>query len=322
MDKRLSAVYACLAVGLAMVTAVSVAMTIFNLIDDPMLAVIFSGAAVFLDIFKYLGWPLAIRLISQQRLLNAGAMVICVSTLGMVSGWSTYDRLMNSIEISHARQSALAGGRIDHLNALIKKDSDFLEALGNSEKQLDRTSSDLRAKGMVTKAQELEYATFERIDNQRLAAMQRIESNSQEITEIRSSIAKAASTPLVLAALLCVGFALALELVPALLLAILQSNHDEMGRTPDTLHGSKELEALELTYEKKTKKASMPSNNHLVDALLKKISSLPGNSKIKVKDFSVEHRVGNLKSCAAFKAVEELGAIQKTPHGYLTTTKQ
>lgn len=40
MDKRLSAVYACLAIGLAMVTAVSVALTIFSLIDDPMLAIL------------------------------------------------------------------------------------------------------------------------------------------------------------------------------------------------------------------------------------------------------------------------------------------
>ncbi|CRN04626.1 hypothetical protein PYEL_03430 [Pseudomonas sp. URMO17WK12:I11] len=42
MDKRLSAVCACLAIGLAMVTAVSVGLTIFSLLDEPMLAVMFS----------------------------------------------------------------------------------------------------------------------------------------------------------------------------------------------------------------------------------------------------------------------------------------
>lgn len=40
MDARLSKALGCLAFALSLVTAISVAMTIFSLIDDPMLSVI------------------------------------------------------------------------------------------------------------------------------------------------------------------------------------------------------------------------------------------------------------------------------------------
>lgn len=322
MDRKLSAVLACLAFALSSVTAISVAMTIFSLIDDPILGVIFSAAAVLLDVFKYIGWPLAIRFLQEQRRLFATAICICVVTLGLVSGWSTYDRLMNSIEASRAKQSALTGERLAHLTSLIKKDSAFLETLEMAEKRLELESADLRARGMATKAQELESATFDRIDKQRLAAMQRMETNSTEMIDIRSSITKAASIPLVYAAFLCAGFALALELVPALILATLQNQQAGKEQIEKTeVHQGGVQDTSEIPKEHKPSQVYAFASNPLVDALLKKAISLPGNSKIKVKDFAIENRIGNLKSCAAFKAVEELGAIQKTPHGYLTTAR-
>ena len=322
MDRKLSAVLACLAFALSSVTAISVAMTIFSLIDDPILAVIFAGAAVLLDVFKYIGWPLAIRFLQEQRRLFATAICICVVTLGLVSGWSTYDRLMNSIEASRAKQSALTGERLAHLTSLIKKDSAFLETLEVAEKKLELESADLRARGMATKAQELESATFDRIDKQRLAAMQRMETNSTEIIDIRSYVIKAASIPLVYAAFLCAGFALALELVPALILATLQNQQAGKEQTEKTeVYQGEAQDTSEIPKEHKPSQVYALASNPLVDALLKKALSLPGNSKIKVKDFAIENRIGNLKSCAAFKAAEKLGAIQKTPHGYLTTAR-
>ncbi|WP_372029920.1 hypothetical protein [Pseudomonas kurunegalensis] len=318
MDKKLSAVYACLAIGLAMVTAVSVALTIFSLIDDPMLAILFSGAAVFLDVFKYLGWPLAMRLVSQQRILYAGSVLICVVTLGMVSGWSTYDRLMSSIEVSQARQSALAGGRIDNLTSLIKKDSSFIEGLDEAQRKLFMESSELRARGIVTKAQELEASSLSRIDTQRAAAMERMKSNSLEVAEIRSSITKASSIPLLIAAMLCAGFALSLELVPALLLSVLQSQHIKIVHEPALPHDFVSDDSGHMT-DNAPSEVDPIAYDPLVTALLKKVSSLPANSKLKVKEFATENKVGNVKSCAAFKIVERLGAIRKTPSGYLTS---
>lgn len=318
MDKSLSAVFGCLAIVLASVTAISVALTIFNLIDDPMLAVLFSGAAVCFDIFKYLGWPLAMQLISQKRLFYAGFIFICVATLGMVSGWSTYDRLISSIEVSQAKQSALAGGRIDHLATFIKKDSKFIEDLDNVQRNTFMESSELRARGMVTKAQELEVSSLSRIDTQRVSAMERMKTNSMEIAKIRSLITKASSVPMLIAALLCAGFALSLELVPALLLSIMQCQHNKTAHEPVQPH-KLISENLEHTSDKEQSEVRSIDYDPLVATLLKKVSLLPADSNVKVKDFATENKVGNVKSCAAFKVAEKLGAIRKTSTGYLTS---
>lgn len=60
------------------------------------------------------------------------------------------------------------------------------------------------------------------------------------------------------------------------------------------------------------------SNNSFLDALIKQAAELPMHSKIKVKDFAIENRVGNVKACAAFKEAEILGAVMKTHFGYQT----
>ena len=320
MDKKLSAVLICLAFALSSVTAVSVAMTIFSLIDDPILAIIFAGAAVLLDIFKYLGWHLAVRLLDQQRFFFTSAICACVVTLGAVSGWSTYDRLMGSITASQSKQAALAGGRIDHLKALIKKDSDFIEALGETEKKSRSETSDLRIKGMVTKAQELESALLERVDTQRQAAMERIKSSSLEIAEIRSSNVKAASIPTILAILLCAGFALSLELVPALILSILPSHKHGVNQIDKTSSLCNKAHGEVDTHVVSTDQTlELVSQSNTLSILLKRASSLPLYSHIKVKEFAIENRIGNIKACAAFKEAEALGAIRKTRLGYLTT---
>jgi hypothetical protein len=293
----------------------SVALTVFTLIDEPVLAVIFSGAAVLLDIFKYLAWPVAMCLIKDRLLLAACGLLFCSITLGAVSGWSTYDRLVGSINSSHSRQEALSGARAEQLNALIKMDSDFLKTLGEAEKKTNSESATLRNKGMVTKAQELESAAYSRTDTQRQAAMERIKTNSREIAEIQATTTKASSIPVFLAALLCAGFALSLELVPALILAILPSQ-TEVAQDKDV----PELPTTTPVTLATPQNQEWMSNNSLLHTLLQEASALPGQSKIKVKDFAVKNRVGNVKACEVFKQAEELGAIQKTRLGYLTTT--
>ena len=318
MDRRLSAVLACLAFALSSVTAISVAMTIFSLIDDPVLSVIFAGAAVLLDIFKYLGWPLAMRLFNQQRLFFSTAVCACVVTLGAVSGWSTYDRLIGSITASKAKQQAFQGGRVDHLAALVKEDSDFIETLEANERHTRSESSDLRAKGFVTKALELESASLGRIDTQRQSAMDRIQTNSLEIAEIHSSNAKAASIPAILAALLCAGFAVSLELVPALLLSVLTSQKDQAEQVEKIAEPS--IVSDHDSEHTRVSRGMVPTK-HLLDALLQLAASLPHHSKIKVKAFAIDNRIGNLKACAIFKEAEALGVVKKTHSGYLTTSE-
>lgn len=313
MDRKLSAVLACLAFALSSVTAISVAMTVYSLIDDPFLRFVFAGAAVLLDIFKYLAWPAAMRLINERLLVAACSVLFCSIILGAVSGWSTYDRLVGSINSSHSRLEALSGARLVQLLALTKTDTDFIETLGEAEKKISSESSALRDKGMVTKAQELESSAYDRTDTQRQAAMERIKTNSQEIAEIQATVSKASSIPALLAALICGGFALSLELVPALILAILPSQKPKVEQVKEEPEST-----LNESVNPETQNLELVPNNCLLDSLLRQAATLPKHSKIKVKDFAMENRVGNLKACQVFKQAEELGVIQKTRLGYLT----
>ncbi len=181
----------------------------------------FATAAILLDIFKYLAWPVAMRLIHERSWFTAAGLLFCSMTLAVVSGWSTYDRLIGSINTSKALHSALSGSRAEQLSTLIKKDSDFLETLDDAEKKANVESAAMKDRGMVTKAQELESTVFNRTDTQRKGAMDRIKENSKEISEIQASVVKASSVPALLITVLCAGFALSLELVPALILAVI-----------------------------------------------------------------------------------------------------
>lgn len=315
MDKRLSTVLGCLAFSLSSVTAISVAITVFSLIDDPYLRYIFAAAAVLLDVFKYLAWPVAMRLLSEQSRLAAAGLLFCSVTLGAVSGWATYDRLAGSINASKALHGALNGARTEQLTTLIKKDSDFLKSLDEAEKKASAESAVLRDRGMVTKAQELESAAHERTDTQRQVAMERIKANSREIAEIQATPGKASTAPALLVALLCAGFALSLELVPALILSILpRKTKVEVVQGGDVAIPSPIMESVPKTEQNH----ELMSNNSLLDVLLKKATELPAHSQIKVKDFALENRVGNLKACQTFKKAEELGVIYKTNHGWIT----
>lgn len=315
MDTNLSKVLACLAFALSSVTAISVALAIFNIIDDLLLASIFATAAVLLDIFKYLGWPLTVRLYHEKRRFFAATTCICLSALGVISGWSTYDRLIVSIESSRAKHFALMGDRIEQLSLLNKKDSEYLEALSRSEKQLESDASSLRAKGMVSKAQELEATSLERIDKQRLDTMKRIKLNSAESIKIHSSTYKAASLPANFVILLCAGFALSLELVPALILSILHKSNPD---SDSEKTASKPVEIIISNITTSDKNPNTEPKNETLLALIQKASLLPLKSKIKVKEFATEYKIGNLKACATFREAEALGAIKKTRLGYIT----
>ncbi len=53
-----------MAVALCGVTAVSVCLAMLALIEDRLLAGLFAGAAVVLDLIKYAAWPLALGLLA------------------------------------------------------------------------------------------------------------------------------------------------------------------------------------------------------------------------------------------------------------------
>src|SRR5574344_2088642 len=108
-------VFTSIACALSSVTAVSVALAMFALIDDPILAALFAGAAVLLDVYKYLAWPLALAALSARRFVAAALLALTALSLAGVSGWATYDRLMHAIIGSRAEHQAIQEQRITDL---------------------------------------------------------------------------------------------------------------------------------------------------------------------------------------------------------------
>lgn len=208
-----------IAMGLSSVTVVSVGLAMFALIEDRQLAALFALAAVLLDVFKYLAWPTALQLAGDGRRACAGLMIACALVLAGVSGWATYDRMMSSIIGSRAQQQAVQQQRITDLEQARAADQQLTEQLTAEAASIRTQAEAMRSRGMVTRALELEASALPRIAEQRDQARQRLDTASLELTELRGSATKGAGLPLELATLLCIGFALALEVVPALILS-------------------------------------------------------------------------------------------------------
>lgn len=204
------------------VTATSVALAIAALIDNTLLAVLFASAAVVLDLFKYVAWPLALGLLVVRRTLCALLMMACALALGAVSGWASYDRLMSSIINSRAEHQARQEQR--QIDLVEQRDADAarIGQLDSDAAAVHQQANALRERGMVTRALELETASMARIDAERERAQARRDQSSQELTALLALPAKAAGLPLELATMLCLGFAAALEIVPALILSALR----------------------------------------------------------------------------------------------------
>ena len=183
--------YILLAALLSSVTAISLSFAIFNLISDPFLAVVFSAAAIGLDVFKYASWPLVIKLLKAQKLL-AVSIAACAVTLAVVSGWATYDRMHASIVGDNESVKALKGERLTFLRDQIKSDTDFLTNTQHNKvidttspqrlilKDLYKQASEMRSRGMVTKAVEFESTTVARAEK-RLSEIITLDAGATEL---------------------------------------------------------------------------------------------------------------------------------------------
>ena len=323
---------ACL---LSSVTAVSVALAMFALIEDPVLAVLFAAAAVLLDVYKYLAWPLALASLSARRFAAAGLLMLTAVALAGVSGWATYDRLMSSIIGSRMQSEAILGQRIADLEAARDADRQLIANL-DAEVASTRTQAEaMRLRGMVSKAQDLEVITLPRIADQRGEARERLNQASLELTELRSKPSKASGLPIGLAILLCAGFALALEVVPALLLSVIRRLPSVVA--PDHLSVSPESSAENAPVALETREAQpetqpdtpeteaatihqVPAIQAEDAALLQKLLALtaetPRGERVKLREFAKAHRIGNLRAASIFQVAADVGALQKTATGY------
>lgn len=301
--------------ALAGVTATSVAMAIAALIDAPVLAALFAGAAVVLDLFKYAAWPLALMLLAARRTLAALLMMSSALALGAVSGWATYDRLMSSIITSRAEHQARQEQRQADLVEQRDADAARIEQLDAEAVAIHHQANALRERGMVTRALELEAAALTRIDTQRTAAQQRRDTASQELTALRSKPAKAAGLPLELATLLCLGFALALEVVPALILCALRPVPvTETARATAPAH---QKHAEERTQEHPETEPETSAGTDLPAELLQLIARTERGAKLAVRQVAKELRMGSERATRLMQQATEAGLLSKTAAGYV-----
>lgn len=107
-----------IAVALSSVTALSVGMAMSTLIADPLLAAVFATAAVLLDFYKYLAWPIALGMLAAGKRAYAVLMIISALMLAAVSAWATYDRLLTSIVSGQTRYAAVTEQRMVDLQAV------------------------------------------------------------------------------------------------------------------------------------------------------------------------------------------------------------
>ncbi|MDU9408256.1 hypothetical protein RTH74_11665 [Pseudomonas sp. zfem001] len=301
--------------ALAGVTATSVAMAIAALIDAPVLAALFAGAAVVLDLFKYLAWPLALMMLAARRTLAALLMMASALAMGAVSGWATYDRLMSSIITSQAEHQAQHEQRQADLLELRQADATRIEQLDAEAVAVHHQANALRERGMVTRALELESAALTRIDALRAAAQQRRDSASQELTALRSKPAKAAGLPQALATLLCIGFALALEVVPALILSALRPvpvTETAPVRTPE-----RQKRTEERPQEQPVTGPETAVGTDLPAELLQLIASTVSGAKLSVRQVAKELRMGKERTTRLMQLAAEAGLLSKTAAGYV-----
>lgn len=301
--------------ALAGVTATSVAMAIAALIDNTVLAVLFASAAVVLDLFKYVAWPLALMLLAARRTLAALLMMACALALGAVSGWATYDRLMTSIITSQAEHQARHQQRQADLLELRSADATRIEQLDAEAIAVHHQANALRERGMVTRALELEGAALARIDTQRNAAQQRRDTASQELTALLSKPAKAAGLPQQLATLLCLGFALALEVVPALILTALRPV--PVTRNAPAAIPPRPKRTEEQQQERPETTPETAPGNDLPPELLQLIASTERGTKVAVRQVAKELKMGSERATRLMQKASEAGLLSKTAAGYV-----
>lgn len=325
MSKKLSTLLVAIAFLLSSVTSISVALAMYALIEDKNLALLFASAAVLLDIFKYLAWPVAIRVL---RGTSAALTIACALMLSGVSGWATYDRLMTSISVSKATHEVMTTERVSALTNMAQKDSALISQLDKEISDAGAQANDLLARGMVSKALELEESVSSRAAAQRAQALARLNAGSLEIAHIKSGVAKASSLTPLLAQFLCLGFAMSLEIVPALILAGVRSS----GRSSTGVVASEAIETPSLGIEAtglpegvtetpeapKTGETLPNSNAEILKTLVAQAETLEPGTPIRLKEFAKKSRIGNLRAGEIFRKAETLGVIRKTTIGYVT----
>lgn len=316
-----------IAVALGSVTALSVSMAMGALIADPLLSRVYAGAAVLLDAYKYLAWPVALGLAGAGRQGQALLLVATALVLGAVSAWATYDRMLTAMLTERARQVAVAEQRIADLQTIRADALAHIAALDEEARSIAEQARQLRDRDIVTKAQLLESAALPRIAAQREQALLRLDRVSQELTELRSQPQAIAGLPDLLAVLLCAGFALALEIVPAAIGSVLRgpatATATVVAPVPATPVAQVVTPAATAPAVPSTAPATPVAQEPATDEqLLKTLREMtqgaPPGTAVPVRDVAARARVGTHRAMKVLRLATARGELRKTPSGYVT----
>jgi hypothetical protein len=168
---------------------------------------------------------------------------------------------------------------------------------------------------MVTRALELETAAMTRIDAERERAQVRRDQASQELTALLALPAKGAGLPLELATLICLGFAAALEIVPALILSALRPAPAQE-RAPAPVAAEQEQTEEQQQERQKTEQVQADSEGLPTD-LLQLIASTERGTKVAVRQVAKGLRIGSDKATRLMQKAAEAGLLSKTAAGYV-----
>jgi len=326
MNRRMRILLAGIAISLSSVTALSVGMAMSALIQDPLLAVVFAAAAIVLDLYKYIAWPIAMGLLADQKRAYASLMIASALILGAVSAWATYDRLLSSIMSGQARHS-VAQQRVIDLQQMRSDALRQLAILDDESRSIGQQAQQLRERGIVTKAQDLEASASARISGQREQVLQRLDKLSADIGGQQTQTLSIVDLPALLMVLLCAGFAVALEAVPALIGSALR-----IGGVADSADQAQSVFALEKQPETVSAVRATPvttlaigqqqdlfgaADGDLMQRLLEITKATASGTPIRVREFAATLRVGNRRVIKLFQSAIDLGALRKTTAGYV-----
>lgn len=204
--------------ALSSVTVVTVCLAVYALVDDKRLALLYAGAFAVLDLVKYLLWPTAREAVTSGRRWSAAALLGAASVLAIGSGLATAERFTSALQARTAQQQAHDQRHADLLATRAATERELTQLVAEAEAVRSEANA-LRARDIATPALALENAGMARIDAQRSAARERLDSTNRELAELQAQ-ALPVALPAELAPLLGIGLALALEIIPALLLTI------------------------------------------------------------------------------------------------------
>lgn len=328
--------------SLSSVTAISVGMAMFSLIDNIFIAALFAAAAVMLDLFKYLAWPVSISMWSCGYKACALLMMMSATLLGAVSGWATYDRLHGSMLVGQIRYASVQGD-IAELKEIKGLELDRLNSVDRELQSLSEQARQLRERGMVSKAQDLDSVAIASAAAQRQQIMMSVEKISRDINVLQSKAAPSAGLSTLMLILICAGFAFSLEVVPALIGAALRAGNAALKTVDDeadpldcsTQSSIKGIESITQTCQDVVQPATAPATLSLAPTtgqqqelfgsddprLMKTLiqmtqSTMPG-TPIKVRDFTALARVGNRRTIKLFHEAMEVGLLKRTSNGYV-----